>query len=219
MGARKWRDDTSCRELRKRASKSTDMIAAQSLVIDPVIEYSTYFGSPRDDRARAVATDSTGATYVAGSTATGGVSWGFVSKVNPGGTAVVYTVFFGSDVCDAAARGIAVDSLNNAIVTGFYVQQDAAGACNVKQVYRCEAQSRWRCIPVSVRLGRRPGLRQRCCRGRCGQRVLHGLDPRRLPDHSGCDLSVWLAHGRRVHHEVESHGSFDLFDLSRRQFQ
>ena len=89
----------------------------------------------RDDRARAVATDSTGATYIAGSTATGGVSWGFVSKVNPGGTAVVYTVFFGSGVCDAAARGIAVDSLNNAIVTGFYVQQDPAGACNVKQVF------------------------------------------------------------------------------------
>jgi hypothetical protein len=58
-----------------------------------------------------------------------------VSKVNPAGTAVVYTVYFGSGVCDAAARGIAVDSLNNAIVTGFYVQQDTAGACNVKQVY------------------------------------------------------------------------------------
>ena len=29
MGARKWRDDTSCRELRKRASKSTNMIAAK----------------------------------------------------------------------------------------------------------------------------------------------------------------------------------------------
>jgi Beta-propeller repeat len=112
-----------------------------TLVIDPVIEYSTYFGSPNDDRARAVATDSTGATYIAGSTATGGVSWGFVSKVNPGGTAVVYTVFFGNDVCDAAARGIDVDSLNNAIVTGFYVQQDAAGACNVKQVYGAKINS------------------------------------------------------------------------------
>ena len=106
----------------------------ETLVIDPVIQYSTYFGSPRDDRARAVATDSTGATYIAGSTATGGVSWGFVSKVNSAGTATVYTVYFGSGVCNAAANGIAVDSLKNAIVTGFYVQQDLAGACNVKQV-------------------------------------------------------------------------------------
>jgi len=69
-----------------------------TLVIDPVIKYSTYFGSVRDDRIQAVAIDSTGATYVAGSTATGAVSWGFVSKMNPGGTAVVYTVFFGAQV-------------------------------------------------------------------------------------------------------------------------
>jgi hypothetical protein len=105
------------------------------LVIDPIIQYSTYLGSVRDDRARAVATDSTGATYVAGSTATGAMSWGFVSKVNPGGTAVVYTVYFGSGLCDAAARGIAVDSQNNAIVAGFYVQKDLAGACSMKRVF------------------------------------------------------------------------------------
>jgi Beta-propeller repeat len=107
----------------------------ETLVIDPVIKYSTYFGSVQDDRARAVATDSTGATYLAGSTATGAVSWGFVSKVNPAGTAVVYTVYFGNGVCDAAARGIAVDSLSNAIVTGSYVQQDVAGACNMTEFY------------------------------------------------------------------------------------
>jgi hypothetical protein len=106
----------------------------ETLVIDPVIEYSTYFGSDRDDRAQAVATDSTGAAYIAGSTATGGVSWGFVSKLNPGGTAVVYTVFIGDGTCNAALRGIAVDSGNNAIVTGYYTMKDAAGACSAKQV-------------------------------------------------------------------------------------
>ena len=79
----------------------------ETLVIDPVIEYSTYFGRVRDDRAQAVATDSTGAAYIAGSTAPGGVSCGFVSKVNPGGTAVVYTVFIGDSACNASARGIA----------------------------------------------------------------------------------------------------------------
>jgi hypothetical protein len=104
-----------------------------SLVIDPVIEYSTYFGSTREDRALGVTTDQAGATYVAGSTATGGVSWGFVSKVNPGGTAVLYTVYFGSGACNAEAHGIAVDSANDAIVTGYYTQKDASGACNVKQ--------------------------------------------------------------------------------------
>ena len=99
----------------------------ETLVIDPVIQYSTYFGSTRDDRPQAAATDSTGAAYIAGSTATGGVSWGFVSKVNPAGTAVVYTIFFGDGICNAAARGIAVDSGTNAIVTGYYTQADSSG--------------------------------------------------------------------------------------------
>ena len=147
----------------------------------------------RDDRARAVATDSTGATYLAGSTATGGVSWGFVSKVNPAGTAVVYTVFFGNGVCDAAARGIAVDSLNNAIVTGFYVQQDAAGACNVKQVYGAKLNPAGNAFLYQLVWGGDQDYGNAVACGRCGQRLLHGLDKRRLPDHSGCDLSGWLA--------------------------
>ena len=102
-----------------------------TLVIDPVIEYSTYFGSTRDDRVQAIATDSTGAAYIAGSTATSAVSWGFVSRLNPAGTAVVYTVFLGSGVCNAAARGIAVDSADNAIVTGYYTKTDVSGACTL----------------------------------------------------------------------------------------
>ena len=104
------------------------------LVIDPVIEYSSYYGSNRDDRALAVATDSTGAAYIAGTTATGGISYGFVSKLNPAGTAVVYTAFLGSGTCNAEVRGIALDSATNAIVTGYYTQKDTAGACNIKQV-------------------------------------------------------------------------------------
>ena len=106
----------------------------QTLVIDPVIEYSTYFGSTRDDRAQAVATDSTGAVYLAGSTVTGGVSGAFVSKVNPAGTAVLYSVFFGDNTCNAAARGIVVDSGGNALVSGYYTQPDAAGQCTRKQI-------------------------------------------------------------------------------------
>ncbi|HEY7388336.1 MAG TPA: SBBP repeat-containing protein, partial [Bryobacteraceae bacterium] len=105
-----------------------------TLVIDPVIDYASYFGSARDDRAQAIATDATGAAYIAGSTATGGISWGFVSKLNPGGTAVVYTAYIGSGVCNASVRGIAVDSADNAIVTGYYTQTDQSGNCTKKQV-------------------------------------------------------------------------------------
>jgi hypothetical protein len=106
-----------------------------SLIIDPVIDYSSYFGSSSDDRVQSIAADSTGAAYIAGSTVSGGITWGFVSKINPGGTAVVYTAYLGSGVCDAAARGIAVDTGNNAIVTGYYTQTDVSGACTLKRVY------------------------------------------------------------------------------------
>ena len=47
---------------------------SEALIIDPVIEYSSYFGSDRDDRVQAIATDSTGAAYIAGSTATASMS-------------------------------------------------------------------------------------------------------------------------------------------------
>jgi hypothetical protein len=106
-----------------------------ALVIDPVIDYSTYFGSSSDDRVQTIATDSTGAAYIAGSTVSAGITWGFVSKINPGGTAVVYTTYLGSGVCNAAARGIAVDTGNNAIVTGYYTQTDVSGACTLKRIY------------------------------------------------------------------------------------
>jgi hypothetical protein len=46
----------------------------------------------------------------------------------------MYTVYLGNNTCNAAVHGIAVDAGNNAIVTGYYTQQDAAGACTVKQV-------------------------------------------------------------------------------------
>jgi hypothetical protein len=108
---------------------------SQALVIDPVINYSTYFGSAHDDMAQSVTTDAAGAVYITGSTATGGISWGFVSKLNPAGTAVVYTAYFGNSVCNAASRGIDVDVASNATVTGYYTQQDAAGNCTVKQVF------------------------------------------------------------------------------------
>ena len=57
-----------------------------------------------------------------------------MSKLNPAGTAAVYTVYIGDGTCNAAARGIAVDSANNAIVTGYYTQKDQAGICSMKRV-------------------------------------------------------------------------------------
>jgi hypothetical protein len=104
------------------------------LVIDPIIQYSTYFGSAGNDQANAVAADSTGTVYIAGNLVSGGVQYGFVSKLNPAGSAILYTVYLGRGSCNADARGIAVDSGGNAIVTGYYTSFDQFGYCNDKQV-------------------------------------------------------------------------------------
>jgi hypothetical protein len=101
------------------------------LVIDPVLIYSTYLGGSGLDSAQAVAVDNNGYAYITGSTrstnfptadpfqpAIGGVTSDvFVSKLNPDGSALVYSTYLGGGFSDSAF-GIALDSLGNAYVTG-----------------------------------------------------------------------------------------------------
>ncbi len=99
-----------------------------ALTIDPVLSYSTYLAGMGNDNATAIAVDSSGAAYIAGSTTssdfpvTGGAFSGafqdaFVTKINPAGTALVYSVFLGGESVDAA-NAIAIDNLGNAYVAG-----------------------------------------------------------------------------------------------------
>ena len=94
--------------------------------------YSTYLGSADDDDAQAIAIDAFGNAYVAGNTnsrafpVTAGAfqttavypSWpGFVTKLNPSGSGLVYSTLLGGTTYESP-NGIAVDSLGNAYVTG-----------------------------------------------------------------------------------------------------
>ena len=96
------------------------------------LQYSTYLGGVVSGSNIGIAVDSSGAVYVAGQTAStsfpvtsgafqiayqGGQSDCFVSKLNPAGTALVYSTFLGGSVLDTCA-GIALDSSNNAYVAG-----------------------------------------------------------------------------------------------------
>jgi hypothetical protein len=106
------------------------------LVIDPVLVYSTYLGGKNFDQGSGIAVDSAGNAYVAGATASpdfpvtagaaqqtfAGGSDVFVSKLNPAGTALVYSTFLGgsrtSPEPSQGGTAIAVDAAGNAYVTG-----------------------------------------------------------------------------------------------------
>lgn len=111
------------------------------LVIDPVLVYSTYLGGSGTDSALDVAVDSVGSAYFCGdttstnfptanaldSTFAGGTFVGardaFVAKLNPTGTALVYSTYLGGsgggvDNGDDTCNKIKVDASNNVYVAG-----------------------------------------------------------------------------------------------------
>src|SRR5262249_27446719 len=113
--------------------------ASRPLLIDPVLTYSTYLGGSNSDVGTGIAVDSGGNAYVTGLTRSGdfpitpgafdttcgvdgqcngGVSSdGFVTKLNPQGSALVYSTYLGGTLADQG-NGIVVDPGGNAYVTG-----------------------------------------------------------------------------------------------------
>jgi hypothetical protein len=102
----------------------------KTLVIDPVLLYSTYLGGAGNDQGNGIAVDAAGNAYITGDTEStnfptasplqavfGGVQDVFVAKLNPAGTALVYSTYLGGSGGDGA-EGIAVDSSGNAYVAG-----------------------------------------------------------------------------------------------------
>lgn len=93
--------------------------------------YSTYLGGSFADSGYGVAVDSSGNAYVTGNTASssnfppvgafqgtfGGAADTFVTKINPAGSALVYSSFLGGSSTDEGF-GIAVDAGGNAYVGG-----------------------------------------------------------------------------------------------------
>jgi len=94
--------------------------------------YSTYLGGPdSQDHANSIAIDAAGNAYVAGVTwsstfpVTPGSlqdSWagtgGFIAKLNPSGSALVYSTFFPNVNQSTGITSIALDASNNAFLTG-----------------------------------------------------------------------------------------------------
>jgi hypothetical protein len=88
------------------------------LTIDPVLVSSSYLGGSGEETVFGMATDSTGAAYVMGTTTSPGTAGRrdlYVSKISAAG-ALVYTTFIGGTDNEGASDigGIAVDSAGNA---------------------------------------------------------------------------------------------------------
>jgi hypothetical protein len=107
-----------------------DYDSTRPLVIDPVLSYSTYLGGSGFDLGVGVAVDASGSVYVAGITGSanfplasplqpslGGGYSAFVSKLNPAGSALVYSTYLGGSG-DDAILDIALDASGSAYVTG-----------------------------------------------------------------------------------------------------
>ncbi|HXG63648.1 MAG TPA: SBBP repeat-containing protein, partial [Blastocatellia bacterium] len=93
--------------------------------------YSTYMGGSQEDAATGIAVDPSGNVYVTGATLSsdfrmanaaqpahgGGIFDGFVMKLNPAGSQLIYSTYLGGGNGDRGMR-IAADAAGNAYVTG-----------------------------------------------------------------------------------------------------
>lgn len=103
----------------------------ESLVIDPILSYSTFIGGSSGEGANAIAVDKAGNTYIVGHTFSANYpitpnafiptpTRAFVTKLNQDGSALVYSTFFGAvdQIPTDEAVAIAVDAAGHAYVTG-----------------------------------------------------------------------------------------------------
>ncbi len=112
------------------------------LVIDPVLEYSTYLGGTSFDGATDVTVDGSGNVIVVGNTssptfpgvtassidpANAPVGGAFVTKLNAAGTAILYSTFLSGTADPMNANAVAVDAAGNAYVVGGSAAPDMPG--------------------------------------------------------------------------------------------
>jgi hypothetical protein len=128
---------------------------SKPLVIDPVLVYSSYLGGSGNDISNSITVDAAGNAYLTGTTASTnfptlnprqatnrGGNDVFVTKLNAGGNALVYSTYLGGTVNsrvtgsgDDQGKGIAVDSSGNVYVAGLTSSTDFPVAGTLRPTY------------------------------------------------------------------------------------
>ncbi|MGA9041100.1 MAG: SBBP repeat-containing protein [Terriglobales bacterium] len=110
---------------------------AQTLIIDPVIGFSTFLGGSVEDGVNGMALDTNGDIYLAGSTTSpdfpvtsgsfqqvlAGNLDAFVTKLSNDGSQIIYSTYLGGSNSDYG-NGIALDSSNNLYIAGLTYSSD-----------------------------------------------------------------------------------------------
>ncbi|NIQ00414.1 MAG: hypothetical protein GWM98_08255, partial [Nitrospinaceae bacterium] len=102
----------------------------QPLILDPVLRYSTYLGGSQEDEAHAIAVDSKGHAYIAGTTFSTdfpllppkaldlqGLSHLVIAKLKPDGSGLIYSTAIGG-IGEDLALDMVLDASGHAFVTG-----------------------------------------------------------------------------------------------------
>lgn len=130
-------DFPAANALQPALAGSRDAVVVKLNSTASTLIYSTFLGGSLDDYARDLAVDGTGSVYVAGwtlssdfptvdpiqSTFAGGVYDGILAKLNPAGSALVYSTYFGGSAEDRPT-GLAVDVHGAAYMTGLTFSTD-----------------------------------------------------------------------------------------------
>jgi hypothetical protein len=127
----------------------TDVFVTKLNVDGSALIYSTFLGGSGDDDGAGIAVDSAGNAYISGATFStdfptvnaiqpafgGGSDDGFAAKINPDGSALVYSTYLGGSN-DDSATAIAADSAGNAYITGATSSTDFPTANALQPNYR-----------------------------------------------------------------------------------
>lgn len=118
---------------------------SKELVIDPILTYGTYLGGNAFDQGNSIAADADGNAYIVGTaaslnfpttpgtikptllpTTSGTQYWydAFVTKLNPTGTAIIFSTYFGGRQGNESGGGVAVDPQGNVIFSGTTMAND-----------------------------------------------------------------------------------------------